>query len=340
MTVARDETVTSKAMLPDAGAVAIGRNEGERLRACLQSLVGRVKRIVYVDSGSTDGSQSMARDLGVDVVELDASLPFTAARARNAGFERLMDLEPELRFVQFVDGDCEVVDGWLPHGRAQLDEHPRLAIVCGRRREKHPEHSVYNRLCDIEWDEPIGDVKTCGGDMMVRASVLREVGGFNPDLIAGEELDLCFRIRRTGHAIRRLPADMTHHDAAMTRFSQWWKRSIRAGHAYAENAWMHGDGPERFKRRQDRSNLLWGLGLGTSATLGTVFQPAWLLTAAGSTYLATRIYRGQRALGRPKDDARAFALYCTVGKIPQALGAARFRWGRLQGRRSGLIEYK
>ena len=89
------------------GCVAIGRNEGERLAACLRSLLRstRPRAIVYVDSGSTDGSVALARGLGVQVVELDLSIPFTAARARNVGYEHLARTVPTDRApVQFVDG--------------------------------------------------------------------------------------------------------------------------------------------------------------------------------------------------------------------------------------------
>src|SRR5689334_4384058 len=74
------------------GVVAIGRNEGERLRVCLESALRASPDVVYVDSGSTDGSVAMAKQLGVHVVELDLTIPFTAARARNAGFEKLVQI--------------------------------------------------------------------------------------------------------------------------------------------------------------------------------------------------------------------------------------------------------
>ena len=63
------------------GVVAIGRNEGDRLRVCLTSALRDSNHVVYVDSGSTDGSVAMVRELGATVVELDLSIPFTAARA-------------------------------------------------------------------------------------------------------------------------------------------------------------------------------------------------------------------------------------------------------------------
>ncbi len=98
---------------PQIGVVVIGRNEGERLRRCLESLSGALPNIVYVDSGSADGSVQMARTLRVHVLNLDLSRPFTAARARNAGFDELMKFAPNTDLVQFVDGDCEVVGDWL-----------------------------------------------------------------------------------------------------------------------------------------------------------------------------------------------------------------------------------
>ena len=188
------------------GVVVIGRNEGERLRRCLSAVCVRNVTVVYVDSNSTDGSSELARTQGAEVVELDLSQPFTAARARNAGFARLEQIDADVRFVQFVDGDCELVDGWLAQASGVLEERPEVAVVCGRRRERFPEQSIYNRLADLEWNTPVGEAKYCGGDAMMRVAAFRQVGGFNPDLIAGEEPELCVRFetkRRVHPADRR-----------------------------------------------------------------------------------------------------------------------------------------
>src|SRR4051794_38862568 len=150
--------------MTNLGVIAIGRNEGERLRRCLASVVGRGVPVVYVDSRSTDGSPELARSLGAEVVDLDMSIPFSAARARNEGFERLLRIAPEAQFAFFVDGDCEVVGGWTDRAARELAANPKAAVVCGRRRERHPEASVYNRLADVEWDRPAGQVQSCGGD--------------------------------------------------------------------------------------------------------------------------------------------------------------------------------
>ena len=220
------------------GLVAIGRNEGERLRVCLESARDQCDALVYVDSGSVDGSVEMARTLGATIVQLDPELPFTAARARNAGFEALLRLHPDTAFVQFVDGDCELEPGWIEAASRCLSTQDWV-VVCGRRRERHPDLTIYNRLCDMEWDTSIGEATACGGDALMRVTAFREVGGFSDDMIAGEEPELCARLVAAGGRILRVDASMTLHDADMSSFSQWWTRAVRAGHANAEGAARH-----------------------------------------------------------------------------------------------------
>src|SRR5712692_681401 len=248
-------------ILPPLGVVAIGRNEGERLKKCLESVVGIAQRVVYVDSASIDGSAEMARLMGIEVVSLDVRIPFTAARARNEGFKRLRELAPDLAYVQFVDGDCELVDGWLERAANFLGDHEDVAAVGGRLREKYPARSIYNMLCDIEWDTPTGEAKTCGGIAMMRAGAFERVRGYRPDLIAGEEPELCVRLRTAGWRIWRLGEEMALHDAAMTRFGQWWKRMLRGGYAFAQGADLHGAPPERHCVRESRGVWFWGLGI-------------------------------------------------------------------------------
>lgn len=329
------------ALREEVGAVAIGRNEGERLRRCLASLAGEVALVVYVDSGSTDGSVALARGLGCEVVVLDPSVGFTAARARNAGIDRLRARMPHLRFAQLVDGDCEIAPGWLARAHARLEERTELAAVCGRRRERHPEASIYNRLCDIEWDGPIGDVLACGGDAMVRLSALEGVGGFDGRLIAGEEPELCVRLRHAGWKIERLRAEMTLHDAAMTRFSQWWRRATRAGHAYAEGAVLHGRAPERHGVRETRRIVLWGAAL-PAVALGAALPTFGLSLGLFGGYgvSAYRAYRAARDRGRTREDALPYALFTTLGKVPELLGVLELHASRLRGVRPRLIEYK
>jgi GT2 family glycosyltransferase len=297
---------------------------------------------VYVDSGSSDGSAKVASQLGAEVVDLDLSTPFTAARARNAGFDRLLAMYPSIELVQFVDGDCQIVPGWMDKAVEAMKAGDRLAVVCGRRRERFPDASLYNALCDMEWNTPAGEALACGGDALVRVASFKQVGGYNPELIAGEEPELCLRLRRAGWRILRLDADMTIHDAAMTRFAQWWRRAFRAGHAYAESAAMHGASPDRFRSREARSNWWWGLALPllaltTAVPSRGVSVALWVLLVLLLVY---RVRRRMMARGFAARDSGRYALFVALGKVPQALGQMRYWLGRLAGARSEVIEYK
>lgn len=322
MTDARDNS-------PIVDAVVIGRNEAQRLAECLQSLRGQVRHLVYVDSGSDDGSPEAARAAGAEVVDLDLSRPFTAARARNAGLDRLDSRTCD--FVQLVDGDCTVDAGWVKTATGFLLDNEGVAVACGRRREQFPEASVYNRLCDREWDTPIGETPACGGDALMRLQAVRDVGGYRETLIAGEEPELCLRLRAKGWSVWRLDAEMTTHDARILRFSQWWQRTRRAGYAYAEGAALHGAAPERHWVAETRRALIWGAALPLALILGAILAPACLF--------GFLIYPAQvlRLSGRMGWEA---AFFNTLGKFPEAFGVSDFFWNRLRKRNRGLIEYK
>jgi GT2 family glycosyltransferase len=330
--------IESKTPISQTGLVAIGRNEGDRLRKCLQSVVGQVGKVVYVDSGSTDHSVAMARDLGVEVVKLDITVPFTAARARNEGFRRLRNIVPELNYVQFVDGDCEVVPGWLEKATRFLDGHTDIAVVCGRRRERFPDRSVYNMLCDIEWDTPVGEAKSCGGDALMRAGAFEQVGMYRDGMIAGEEPELCVRLRGAGWKIWRLGEEMTLHDAAITRFGQWWKRTLRSGHAYAEGAHLHGASPVRHVVKESRRIWIWGFGI----PVVTVSLVVWLGMWGMSLLLIYPVQIVRLALSGIRSARENWwrALFLVLGKFPEAIGQLKFVYNRLTGKTAHLIEYK
>jgi hypothetical protein len=321
------------------GVVAIGRNEGERLHRCLASVVAGAARVVYVDSGSTDDSVDLARGFGAEVVALDMARPFTAARARNHGWRRLLELEPGLDYVQFVDGDCEVIVGWLDVARAFLDAHSDVAAVAGRNRERFPERSIYNLLCDIEWGNgAAGPTKFCGGNAMMRVAALEQSGGFRDGLIAGEEPELCVRMRAAGWRVWRLDDEMTLHDAAMTHFSQWWKRSLRTGFSYAEGAQLHGATPEQHWVHESRSALVWGLALPLAIVAATAVVGPWALLGALIYPLqVSRLYL--RGSG-PWRTRLARAGFLVLGKFPEAGGVLKFLAHRVSGTSGALIEYK
>jgi GT2 family glycosyltransferase len=327
--------------LSKIGIVTIGRNEGERFRHCLNSIAGRGHTVVYVDSGSTDGSIELARSLGVDVVEMDLSTPFTHSRARNEGIERLVAIDPGVEFVHMVDGDCELIEGWIEKAQSVLESRPDAIAVCGRRRERFRDQSVYNLLADLDWNTPVGEVSAFGGEALVRVGPMRAVGAYDPGVIAGEDDEMCVRLRKAGWKIVRIDAEMSRHDMAMTHFGQWWKRSFRTGYAFAEGAALHGAPPERHFVRQVRSTLFWGLFVPLLVlALAWPTSGASVLLLLGYVLMFVRIYQGRRRRGDTPGDCRLYAFFCVLGKFPQSLGVLQYWIGRLRGRRSAIIEYR
>jgi len=325
-------------MKPHIGAVVIGRNEGIRLQVCLQSLIEQVDALVYVDSGSTDNSLSIVKQFDVSIVNLDLSIPFTAARARNEGFTALMKYNPDVEYVQFVDGDCEVFGNWLVQAIHELAKKNQLAVVCGQRKERYPEKSVYNRLCDIEWDTPVGEALACGGDALIRVSAFKQVGGYDSSLIAGEEPEMCVRLRRAGYGIERIDAEMTWHDADMMHVSQWWKRALRSGHAYAEGAWLHGNSDAHHSVREVLRIWFWGLSFPALILIAMV----WPMLAVGLMIYPIQMWRiyNHSYLHRSHRDRRVFAFFCVLSNLPSMLGQMKFHFNRIIGHQNKIIEYK
>jgi glycosyltransferase involved in cell wall biosynthesis len=337
----------------DIAIIAIGRNEGERLRRCLVSVVGRGMTVIYVDSASTDGSTALAREMGAAVVDLDMSLPFSAARARNEGFARLMQITPDVAYVQFVDGDCEVVPGWIDIARQTLDSNEKAAVVCGRRRERFPDASIYNRVADIEWNSPVGEVQSCGGDSMMRVCAFQQAGGYDASIVAGEEPELCQRLRGAGWKILRIDAEMTLHDSAMLHFKQWWKRSVRSGYGAMDVVTRFGT--EGLFRKHVHSARWWGRDWSLVMLVILVghrdVAVSWKLLLSLQAGMAIcwlallplqmlRIAVGSRRRAGSLKFSIPYGILTMIGKWANLAGQRQYARDRAAGKISRMIDYK
>ena len=238
-------------------------------------------------------------------------------------------------------------DGPLPYrprifeSAQTLDASSKVVAVCGRQMEIHRNATIYNRMIDIEWDTPVGVAKSCGGCTMFRVSAFQDVGGFDPVVIAGEEPELCVRLRSRGGVVMRIDQPMTMHDADMTRFSQWWMRNVRAGHAYAQGKSLHGAPPERHGVRQSRSIWLWGFVLPLLVLASMMPTRGWsLVLLTGYFVLAIRIWMHTRRRGVNHFESTLYAVFTVLGKWPQLYGQIKFKWRTLRRTQHTLIEHK
>ncbi len=296
-----------------------------RLKTCLESARGESDSILYVDSGSTDGSVDLCMEMGIEVHSLDPSSPFSAARARNEGFKIITELSPDTEYVQFIDGDCELDNNWLSHAVKFLSSNDRYAIVCGEVEERFPDHSIYNRLCQIEWATLPGDTESCGGIFLVRCCAFMEAKGFNQSLVAGEEPELCYRLRKSGWKIHKLAKKMVTHDADMHKFSQWWVRMTRSGYAYAHGYFLHRSDKKGFCRRESFRIWFWAFILPAALLLFSFFlQEAIVFIPAVYGFQFFRIWKSATEALGDSQDALTFAFFNLFGKWPELTGQFKY----------------
>lgn len=328
----------------DVAVVVIGRNERARLAHSLSSARGY--RTIYVDSGSTDDSPTLARGSGVEVIELAPDGGHTAARGRNAGLDAAL-ADPDVAYVQMLDGDCALDPGWLARGAAALDADPGLGAVFGQLRERDPTLSIYAWLCDVEWAARPGPAESFAGIVLLRAQAVRATGRYRATMIAGEDPDFAMRMVQAGWRLLCLPHAMATHDSSMTRFGQWWRRTIRSGHAFAELAQLHAGSIARPHHESRRRILFWGGILPAAAITGLLLAIAadrrWaLVPIVALLLLAVQTLRvaARAARHHPPRRALLLALFLAIGKYAEMMGLLRYHVHHVLGRPARLIEYK
>jgi len=331
--------------MPQVSVVIIGRNEGERLEACIQSVQAiyvpqHSIEIIYVDSNSTDGSPARAQALGTRVLTVNPARP-AAAIGRNAGWQAA-----SAPYVLFLDGDTLLHPEFVNKALEVMADDENIAIVWGHRRESFPNASLYQRVLDLDWVYPAGDSEFCGGDALMRRDVLKAVQGYNEELIAGEEPEMCQRIRALDYRIAHIDEPMTLHDLAITRWSQYWRRATRAGHAYAEISQRLKETDTPLWQKDARKNLI------NAGVLSSTALLSLLGSFAIDSYLPVLAYIGAFLLLSMRTAWKVrwksfqyttlfyYGIHSQFQHIPIAVGQLRYYWQRWRGKRQGLIEYK
>ena len=329
----------------DDGAVSvviIGRNEGARLGRCIESVLaahtlGQLCELIYVDSASSDGSAERATALGARVIHIKPG-QLCAAAARNAGWRAARG-----QFVLFLDGDTVLAPAFLGQALAAM-ARAQVGVVWGHRRELAPHQSVYVRVLDLDWVYAPGMTDFCGGDALVRRSLLDTLGGFDATLIAGEEPELCSRVRESGVQILHLDVPMTGHDLAIRSFRAYWARAFRAGHAYAEVARRCRHRPGRFWQRETHRNQLHGVlvaGMPIWLAAALVVHPMLVLALglAGVGLLTRSVLLSRWKCGDTGTRV-LYALHSHFQQVPILAGQLGYWLDRIVRRRRSLIEYK
>ncbi len=331
---------------PAISVVVIGRNEGQRLARCLESIRlirgfdGESVEIIYVDSASKDGSPEVAASYGAEVIVVHAERP-TAALGRNAGWRAA-----RAEFILFVDGDTILHPGFVKAALEPMLQDASIVAVWGHRREIHPEVSIYNRILDLDWVYAPGIAEFCGGDVLIRRRALEEVGGYDSELIAGEEPEMCRRMRARGYRILHIDHPMTGHDLQMTHFGQYWKRATRAGHAFAEISRRFRDSDDPAWETDRKRNLLRGIFWAASLAIALIASLLGFTLLPLALWAALLIALSLRSAWKSRwksHDVITLLLYGVhshLQQIPICVGQLRYSMDQRRGNRRALIEYK
>lgn len=325
---------------PFVSIVIIGRNEGDRLVKCIQSAQNleypsEKKEIIYVDSCSSDGSTESAKKLGIEKVYILEQEKTCAAMGRNLG---LQHADGEL--ILFLDGDTQISSDFLTTAVPHF-ESEEIAVVYGRRTEIHPD-SIYIKLCGSDWSQRIpGYTDTAAGDVLVRADVIREIGGYK-EIIAGEDPEMSNSVINAGYKILFLDINMVKHDLAMYNFKQYWRHSVRSGFAYAVVADLTKKRANPLWVDKSKKILLQGILYIFAPLLGIILSlflrspiPFLIYMLLGGLILC-RSFLKNRKKGMERKYNLIYTLHSHFLKIPLIIGQFTY----MTNKNKSLIEYK
>jgi cellulose synthase/poly-beta-1,6-N-acetylglucosamine synthase-like glycosyltransferase len=295
--------------------------------------------LIYVDSDSSDDSPCIASEAGARVIIVRPDRP-TPALGRNAGWRA-----SAAPFILFLDGDCVLHPDFVTRTLPEFED-PKIGIVFGRTRELHPNASVFHRVYDVHWwSPPVGAAEFCLGTALVRRSVLAAVKGYDPNLMAGEEPEICMRIRRLGYVILCVDLPMAAHDVAMTHWSQYWRRGERQGYAHAEVSQRLGKENSPALAARTRRTQIWGsvlVLLPMAAIANLIVTSSWLplaIVAVILVALAAREAFSCRRKTRSVYTLLLFGIHSYLKEVPRLVGQLRYFYDRRTGRKT-WIEYK
>jgi GT2 family glycosyltransferase len=318
-----------------AGIVVIGRNEGQRLSDSLIAAKYYGLPFVYVDSQSSDGSVEIAHNLNVDVVILDTSTLINASRGRNEGVAYLLERNPNLSYIHFIDGDTVFDPLWCKTALNILENNSEIAVVCGVLREKNRHHSLYAKLLGIEWRLMTQSNGKCGGNATIRLSALQLVNGYDETLIAGADPDLYRRLKEKNFYVKTTEIEMGEHDGGMTSFSQWWTRCKRSGYAFADARSCS------KSNRGVKNTLLWGLALPISILISVfLLGPVGIIIISLYVVQIIRMVISKNIQCLKITDKIYYAVNVNLARIPQTIGVLSCYLERYAKIKKSVIHYK
>jgi GT2 family glycosyltransferase len=218
---------------PLISIIILNYNGSKYLSSCLGSVLRSLYssfEIIFVDNASTDNSVSIASSFKnhakghkLEIVNNSANLGFS--RGNNIGVKHAGG-----EYVVFLNNDTIVEPTWLQELVTVIEKDKKIGAAQSKLLVRGQAEMIFDSAgdfidfyCsvvrrgagkkDIGQYEDIEEVFSArGACMIVRHSVLKEVGGFDPDFVLGyEDIDLCWRIRLRGYKVVYVPRSVVFH---------------------------------------------------------------------------------------------------------------------------------
>lgn len=291
--------------LPRVSVVVCSYNGAKTLDSCFESLMQldyHDYEVILVDDGSTDGTAEIAAQYPMVQYYYQPNQGLSVAR--NVGAE-LADGE----IVVYTDDDCDADEHWLLYLVQAMEDQQVEAIggpnitpdsdswvaKCVAASPGNPSHVMLD-------DTHAEHIPGC--NMAFRRSTLLGLGGFDPQFrVAGDDVDVCWRMLDAGLSIGYAPGAMVwHHRRASVKAY----RKQQQGYGRSE-ALVHFKHPQRCGSF-GRSN--WG---------GIIYGDG----AVGLPLMPDRIYHGQFGGGLFQTIYRHnnYGLWCVMMSLEWHLGS-------------------
>lgn len=219
--------VAAKGFVPGLTTIVVKTlNEERNIERTLNSIAvaaeGLDLEIIVADSLSTDRTAALAWQLGATVVQLKSAADRSCGVGAQLGF-----VEAAGEYIMILDGDMELVPGFLQRSLSLLMSRPDLAGVGGQLQEMNTQNRVFiNRLERNSSLRAVGPVDRLDGGGLYRAAAIHDVGYFtHRGLHSCEELELGCRLSAAGWRLWRIEAPSVRHlGHSLPRYSLLWRR--------------------------------------------------------------------------------------------------------------------
>jgi len=210
--------VLSLSPVPMVSVIIPVHNRPEEIDSCLQALSeldypSKKLEILVVDDASSDHTPEVVSGFPVTLIRLpeNRQAPF----CRNLGARRACG-----EILAFIDSDCLASPSWLKELVPVFNDRS-VAAVGGKvnsyydRKGLDRYEQVMSSLNRGVWprrsseQDPFFYVPSC--NLLVRRNVFLSVGGFQEELVVGEDVDLCWRLQDQGHPVEYRPVGIVYH---------------------------------------------------------------------------------------------------------------------------------